>query len=66
MYDNMTVGIYINNIRGIKSASCNKITCSSIWKCIFNKEADKQSIILDYATDWELNPELFINIHEHL
>ena len=63
---------------GIKSDECNKIACD-IWEfCIReklwvsaahipgrqNQEADAQSRILEDATEWKLNPELFQKIVE--
>ena len=62
--DNMTVIIYINDIRVIKSESCKQTACN-IWAHsitphilgVSNKEADKQFRIFYDTTDWKLNPE---------
>ena len=76
MCDNVTAIAYINNMGGIKSEICNNIGCR-IWNFSTehnswisaahmpskdNKEADKQSRILQDATEWKLYPELFQKI----
>ena len=73
MCDNITAISYINNMGGIKSKTCNNIAIN-IWNFavenkfwisaahipgINNKEADKQSRIVDDATEWQLNPNIF-------
>ena len=76
MCDNITAISYINNMGGIKSKTCNDIAIR-IWQFvidgkfwisaahipgIYNTEADKQSRILQDATEWQLNPSLFKKI----
>ena len=76
MCDNVTAISYVNNMGGMKSQTCNNIA-SRIWDfCNKNRlwvsaahtpgtvniEADKQSRVLDDATEWKLNPALFQKI----
>ena len=71
MCDNIAVIGYINKMSGIKIIdSCNKMPCKIRVFCITeklrvsgahipgasNKEAEKQSEILDDVTEWQINP----------
>ena len=79
MCDYFTAISYVNNMGGMKSQTCNNIACriwvfctknqfsvtfSSYIPGTVNIEADKQSRVLEDATEWKLNPALFQNIVE--
>ena len=74
--DNVTSTAFINNMGGTKNETSNNFA-SRIWNfctenklwvseahmpCKNNLEADKQSRILQDATEWKLHPELFQKI----
>ena len=76
MCDTVTAIAYVNNMGGIKSETCNNITCR-IWNFCIKKEfwvsaaniprknnieADHQSRLMQDATEWKLHPELFYKI----
>ena len=58
----------------VQNDYCNKIACNlqefctteKLWVSavhihgVYNKEANEQSKIFDDATDWQLNPEVFM------
>ena len=73
-----TAVCYINSKGGTKSPSCNDITCE-IWSwCINNNtwltathipgvqntDADRESRIFNERTEWQLNPDVFIQIRD--
>ena len=76
--DNVTATSYVNNMTGMKSQTCNNIACriwdfctkNQLWVSAthitgtINIEADKQSRVLEDATEWKLNPGLFHKIVE--
>ena len=78
MCDNVTVISYVNNMWGMESQTCNNITCriwdfctkNQLWVSAvhipgtINTEADRQSRVLEYATEWKLNPQSVTKIIE--
>ena len=78
MCDDVTAISYVNNMGGVKSQTCNDIVCRILDFCTKNQlwlsaahipgtvniEADKQSRVLEDATEWKLNPALFQKIAE--
>ena len=75
MCDNVTDISYVNNVGGIKSQTCNNITCriwdfctkNQLWVSAahtINIEADKQPTVLEDASERKLNPVLFHKIVE--
>ena len=78
MSDNVTTISHVNNTGGMKSQTCNDIACriwdfctkNQLWVSTvhipgtINNEADKQSRVLEDATEWRLNPALFHKIVE--
>ena len=79
MCDNVIAISYVNNMRGMKSQICNNIACricdfctkNQLWVAVahtpgtINTEADKQSRVLEDATERKLNPALFNKIVEN-
>ena len=78
MCDNVIAISYVNNMRGMKSQICNNIACricdfctkNQLWVAAahtpgtINTETDKQSRVLEDATERKLNPALFNKIVE--
>ena len=78
MCDNVTAISYANNVGSMKSQTCNNTACriwdfstkNQMWVSAahvpgtINIEADKQSRVLEDATEWNLNPDLFHKIVE--
>ena len=78
MSDNVTTISHVNNTGGMKSQTYNDIACriwdfctkNQLWVSTvhipgtINNEADKQSRVLEDATEWRLNPALFHKIVE--
>ena len=78
MCDNVTAISYVNDMGGMKSQTSNNIACriwdfctkNQLWVSAahipgtINIEADKQSRVLQDATEWKFNPALFHKIVE--